>query len=90
MSYLLGLRKLVKRDVAKAKTAIAGLLYGDLLLHPATDGQSPRVTGGLNPAGLVRVPVSIAGARFQPWATASSLPLRFWGEQEVSRYGHRK
>jgi hypothetical protein len=66
VGYLRRLRRLAKTDVAKAKTALAGLLDGDLILHPAADGQPARVTGRLNPPGVVGVPVSIAGVGFEP------------------------
>jgi hypothetical protein len=48
---------------AQSQGGVVNLLYGDLVLHPATVGEPARVTGGLNPAGLVGVPLSIAGAR---------------------------
>jgi hypothetical protein len=64
MAYLRGLRRMVKTDVAKAKTALAGMLDGDLVLTPATGDQPAQVTGRIAPTGLLGVPLCIAGARF--------------------------
>ena len=66
MAYLRGLRRMVKTDVAKAKTALAGMLDGDLVLTPATGDQPAQVTGRIAPTGLLGVPLCIAGVGFEP------------------------